>query len=259
MLGHQLKTEFKRVATWRQFIIWMSLILVFPTIQFLLIKDNYVFYRQLDLFLRLNSNFIPLLFPIIMVLVNATNFVGEQKNHFIQYTRVRIPLSTYLFSKIIINAILSFSIAFLITFIPFVFSMYIEPLLGIVKLYPTEGNPIPYTTFEQLLFLGTFPYGIIYSLWVGLNGMMYATIALLLLMILKNPFIALSIPFMYYLLTNFITQAIGYDKFSPSNTIFPFSISQQPLWTVFVPFTLLCIVVIILGLYLKEYMHKRYE
>ncbi|MBS4189809.1 ABC transporter permease [Bacillus sp. FJAT-49705] len=259
MLGHQLKAEFKRVATWRQFTIWMLLILVIPTIQFLLIKDNYVFYRHLDLFLRLNSNFIPLLFPIIMVLVNTIHFVGEQKNYFIQYTRIRIPLSTYLFSKLLTNAVLSFSIAFLITFIPFVFSMYIEPYLGIVKLYPTEGNPIPYTTFEQLLFLGTLPYGIIYSLWVGLNGMMYATIALLALMILEKSFIALSIPFMYYLLANFITQALGFDKFSPSNTIFPFSISQQPLWTVFVPFTILCIAVIILGLYLKENMNKRYE
>ncbi|MFT8323451.1 MAG: ABC transporter permease, partial [Bacillus sp. (in: firmicutes)] len=91
MLGHQLKAEFKRVIGWRQIIIWMLLIVVLPTIQFLLIKDNYVFYRQLDLYLRLNSNFVPLLFPIIVILVNTINFVGEQKNHFIQYARIRIP------------------------------------------------------------------------------------------------------------------------------------------------------------------------
>lgn len=259
MLGNQIKAELNKVTTLRQFTIWALLILALPTIQFLLIKDNYVFYRQLDLFLRLNSNFVPLLFPILVVLVNTIHFVGEQKNSFIQYTRVRIPLSTYLFGKLLTNAILSFTIAFLITFIPFVFSMYIEPFLGIVTIYPPDGNPIPFTTFEQLLSLGTLPYGIIYSLWVGLNGMMYGTIALLLVMILDKPFIALSIPFIYYLLTDFVMQVLGFDKFSPSNTIFPFSISQQLLWTVFIPFAILCIAIIILGLYLKENMHKRYE
>jgi hypothetical protein len=172
--------------------------------------------------------------------------------------RIRIPLATYLFSKLVVNAILSFLIAFLMVFVPFIFSMYIEPVLDIVHLYPADGNPIPYTTFEQLLFLGTLPYGIIYSLWVGLNGMMYATMGLLLVMILEKPFVALSIPFMYYLLGNFITQILGYEQFSPTYTIFPFSISQQPLWTVFVPFTILCIVIIILGFYLKENLHKHY-
>ncbi|MED4406688.1 ABC transporter permease [Heyndrickxia coagulans] len=259
MLGHQIKVELNRILNGKQIIKWLLLIFVFPTIQFFLIKDNYVFYRQLDLFLRLNSNFVPLLFPILVVLVYTTEFVGEQKNNFIQYTRIRIPLSTYLLSKLTTNAILSFIIAFFIIFIPFVFAMYIEPFLGIVKLYPTEGNPIPYTTFEQLLFLGNLPYGIIYSLWVGLNGMMYATMALLLLMILEKPFIALSIPFIYYLMTNYITQALGYDQFSPSYTIFPFSIAQQPMWTVFIPFSILFIILVILGFYLKETMYIRYE
>ncbi len=96
MLGHQIKVELNRILNGKQIIKWLLLIFVFPTIQFFLIKDNYVFYRQLDLFLRLNSNFVPLLFPILVVLVYTTEFVGEQKNNFIQYTRIRIPLSTYL-------------------------------------------------------------------------------------------------------------------------------------------------------------------
>lgn len=79
MLSHQVKVELMRAVTWRQCVIWAALILVLPTIQFLLIKENYVYYRQLDLFLRLNSNFVPLLFPIIVVLVYAIYFVGEQK------------------------------------------------------------------------------------------------------------------------------------------------------------------------------------
>ncbi|MBE2909199.1 ABC transporter permease, partial [Anoxybacillus flavithermus] len=88
MLSHQVKVELMGAVTWRQCVIWAALILVLPTIQFLLIKENYVYYRQLDLFLRLNSNFVPLFFPIIMVLVYAIYFVGEQKNYFIPYVRI---------------------------------------------------------------------------------------------------------------------------------------------------------------------------
>ncbi|BBW97131.1 ABC transporter permease [Geobacillus sp. FSL W8-0032] len=259
MLGHQVKVEFLKAFTWRQWVVWAALVLVLPSIQFALIKDGYVYYRQLDLFLRVNSNFVPLLFPIIMILVYAISFPSEQKNYFLPYVRIRTSLTTYFFGKLIANAILSFLIAFFIVFLPFVFCMYVEPHLGIVRLYPTDGNPIPHTTFEQLLVLGTLPYGILYSLWVGLNGMMYATMGLLLDMILEKAFVALSIPFIYYLLGNFIAQVLGYDQFSPTYAIFPFSISQQPLWTAFVPFGVLCLIVVILIVYLKERLHQYHD
>jgi hypothetical protein len=258
-LQKQVKKELNKTFNINQFIIWGAIILVLPTLQFFLIKDNYVFYRQLDLFLRMNSGFIAILFPILIVLINPLNFVKEQKNQFIQYTRTRISLPNYILAKLISNGILTFSIAFLMVFIPFIFSMYIEPLFGFVQLYPTEGSPIPHTTFEQFLPLGTLVYGLIYSTWIGINGALYGTIILLLVILIDRDFIALSITFIVYMIFNFMAQLFDFDKFSPMATLFPFTISQQQLWTVLIPFTFAVAIMFGTIIYLKRNLYERYE
>lgn len=258
-LKSQVDKELKKTFNITQFILWGAIVLILPIVQFFIIKDNYVFYRQLDLFLRMNSGFIAILFPILIVLINPLNFVKEQKNDYIQYTRTRIPLRTYISAKLISNGILVFSVSFLMIFVPFILAMYIEPLFGIVKLYPTEGSPLPYTTFEQFLPLGTLTYGIIYSAWVGINGVVYGTLTLLIVMLMEKEFIALSIPFIVYMIFNFIAQLFNFDEFSPMATLFPFSVSQQELWTVLVPFFLLTIVAVVSLMYLKKNLYARYE
>ena len=259
MLGQQIKAEFKKAVTGRQLIIWSALVLVFPTIQFLLVMNNYVYYRQLEIFLRVNNGFLPILLPFLMVLVYAVRFIGEQKNNFIPYARIRISLKDYIGSKAIVNALFSFSAAFLMVFIPFLFIIYIEPSLGIIELYPPGSSPKVVTTFEQLLPYGTLTYGLIYSIWVGLNGMLYATIAFLLLQLLNNSFVALSIPFAGYMVIVFILQVFHLDKFSPMDSGFPFGIGQQPLWTVFIPFSAICLVITVLILNVRKKLYSRYE
>lgn len=105
---------------------------------------------------------------------------------------------------------------------------------------------------------GDLTYGLIYSLWVSVNALVYSTIAFMLLLVVDNPFIALSAPFLYYHIFNFITGVFATPWFSPLSTIFPFNIIEQPLWTVLVPFSLLLFIII--GLYVfiirnrKEWM-----
>lgn len=259
MLGQQIKAEIKKAITGKQLIIWAALILVFPTIRFLLVMNGYVYYRQLEVFLRVNNGFLSILLPLLMVLIYTVRFIGEQKNNFIPYARIRISLKDYIGSKLIVNALFSFCAAFLMVFIPFLFIIYIEPNLGIIELYPPDASPKLATTFEQLLPYGTLTYGLIYSGWVGLNGMLYATIAFLLLQVLNNSFVALSIPFAGYMVIAFIFQVFRLEKFSPMDSVFPFGISQQPLWTVLVPFSVLCIIVMLLTLNVRKKLYARYE
>ncbi|MGX4667945.1 ABC transporter permease [Cerasibacillus sp. JNUCC 74] len=259
MIFQQVKNEFKKTITLPHILLWTIFILLLPTIKYIQIINGYVFYRQLDIFLRVNSDFIPLLFPLLVILVYTTNFIGEQKNNYLTYVCPRIPLNKYFYSKLIVNGCLSFTVAFLMIFIPFVFIMYIEPLLNITQLDNPNGNSIPVTTFEQLLVAGTLTYGVVYSLWIGINGMLYASFGLLLLMLSKKPLIALSFPFIYYLVFDFITQVLGAFQFSPSATLFPIAISQQPLWTVLIPFGLLLIINIILVLLVRKKVNDSYE
>lgn len=259
MIAQQTLVEFKKTLTWHQFIFWAFLILSMPSIKFFLVKDGYVYYRNIEVFLRINSEFVPLLFPLLMTIVYSFRFIGEQKNNYLSYVSSRISLRKYYSAKLIVNAVLSFTIAFLIVFIPFVFVMYIEPFFNIITIYPEDGNPIPLTTFEQFLSYGSLIYGLIYSAWVGINGMLYATFGILLLMILEKPLVALATPFIYYQVGNFITAMLNYDKFSPLTTIFPFSITQQPLWTVLVPFGILLTIVSILFIKVDRKVNDSYE
>ncbi|SDC60020.1 ABC transporter permease [Shouchella lonarensis] len=245
----QVNIELRKTSSTSQLVIWILVMLLLPVIKFMLIKDNYVFYRQLEVFLRVNSDFVPLLFPLLMMLVYPIRFVGEQKYNFLTYVGARITLHKYFNAKLTTNVLCAFFIAFGMVFVPFIFIMYVEPIFGFIALEDAMGNPIPYTTFEQFLPFGDLTYGILYSMWVGLNGALYATFGLLLLMITQKPLTALTTPFIYYFMGMFVTQLLDYEQFSTGLTIFPFSTSQHPLWTVLVPFGVLC--VIITGLYIK--------
>ena len=203
------------------------------------------------MFHQIISGYIPLLFPVILIIVYLIDFTKEQKNNFITYTRARITLTTYILSKGLTNAIITGLNIFLMIFLSFVFAVYIEPnyikVIDYTQTSQLSGPSSSYkVTFYQFLPYGELTYGLVYSLWVTLNAVVYSTISFLLLLILKRPYIALSVPFLFYHIFNFITGILGYPKFSPISTIFPFNIVQMPLWTVLIPFTFLFVVLVLL-------------
>lgn len=252
MLHKQLSIEFKRALTIDRILIWAIMIITPTFIQFFIIKDGYVYNNSIELYQRLISGFIPMLFPIFMILIYTDSFLNEKKNNYLTYTRTRIWLPTYLISKGIVNSLLAFVVSFLLVFLPFLFVIYIEPNSGFVNYGTQTNNPISKMTFNQFLVYGTFTYGIMYSFWVALNGMVYATLSFLLALSIKNPFVALSIPFVWYQSMNFMTGILGYSTFSPLSTIFPFNLTQQELWTILVPFTVLILVILGLILFLSK-------
>lgn len=246
MLRNQLLVELKRACTIKNLLMWSSIILLLPTIRFCMISEGYQFYKPVEVFQEIVSAIIPLLFPALVIIIYLPSFLQEQRNKFITYTRTRVSLNIYILSKGLTNALLTGLVIFLLIFLPFVFIMYLEPNLGIILYTPIDKNVhIPNVTFSHLLLYGDLTYGLIYSLWVSINGVVYSTIAFMLLLNLNNPFVALSIPFLFYHIFNFITGVLNVPMFSPLSTIFPFNIEEQPLWTVLVPFLFLLIVLIV--------------
>ena len=250
MLHNQLVVELKRAFTKRNVFLWLSVIVLLPTIRFHMIRNGYQFYEPVEVFQETVSGIIPLLFPVIAIIIYLPSFLQEQRNNFITYTRTRVPLRIYIMSKALMNALLTGMVTFLLIFIPFIFIVYVEKHLGIINYSsPTENVRIPAVTFSQFLRYGDFAYGFIYSLWVAINGVVYSTIAFMLLLNVSNPFIALSLPFLFYHILNFVTGLLHVPMFSALSAIFPFNVEQQPLWTVLVPFSLLFIVLIIIFIF----------
>ncbi|MGA3674352.1 ABC transporter permease [Lysinibacillus agricola] len=252
MLKQQIGVEFKKIFTFNRVLTWFLIITLPVWIQYLIIHDGYSFTDNIDLYGRLLNGIGAMVFPILVLFVFTDTIIHERNNNYLTYTKIRIDFNIYLNAKIIVNALLSFGVSFLYAFLPFLFAQYVNPPVEFISNVGNSGDLQGTVTFDQLLVYGPFVYGFIYSIWVGINGVLYATLPLILCLILDNSFVALSIPFVWYQGMSFISAVLGISRFAPLYTVFPYSIIQQELWTVFVPFTILLITVIVSYVYLKK-------
>lgn len=250
---HLVFIECKKALNKRFFIISLSLIFLPLIIILPIMNGSYVFHRAIDVHAQLLTNSpIPLLFPILLVPLYAGSYANEKKDNYLQYVKPRAILSDYVLAKGFVNAVLTFVVVFLMIFIPFLFIQYIDPLISYIH-YETEYlNPVSIGTFEVVAQKSVLLYGIVYSFWVGINGALYMTIAYLLTICLKNKFVALSMPFLWWFVMNFVTAVLRIERFSPVCTVFPFSITAQPIWTIFVPFIVLILIMATLIVYIKK-------
>jgi|GEM_PF-1017848 len=228
-------------------------------------SGSYTLRDRLDLF-GLVINTIPAVsFPILAVLVYVSSFAGEVRNRFLVYTRTRRPILETLRIKQTSNVKLSFLFFFFLAFIPFIYVYYIDPLVGNTVFQPSLYGLTPDSvvedsysrnTFTNLLQYGNLTFGIIYSLWVGLNGALYAAISFYLILLIRNSLLALSLPYVLYIVISFTLGILQLDHFRPNQSIFPFDHPQGPLWTASVPFLILLIIAIVLAVYVKRNVDK---
>lgn len=186
-------------------------------------------------------------------------------HNYIFYTHTRINFKDYIDEKLIVNSITVFSTFFVAILSIFIFSYYIEPAIGIITYRPdqliglTNQELLHYEeymfTFSQLIKLSPLLMGIIYSFWVGLNAVVYSTMAMLSLVVVDNIFIALSVPFIFYHIGSFIVAIMGFEYFLFNETIFPFAIAQQSLITIIPPF----IIVVGINLWLYWQFTNQYN
>lgn len=252
-MKHLVAIELKKVLSLKNFIV--SIILIFLPLAVVLpiINGAYLFFNPIEVHSQIiSSSAISLLFPILLVVLYANSYANEKKDNYLLFVKPRTRLTSYIFAKGFVNAIVTFIVAFLMIFIPFLFVQYLDPMLNIIQYETDFYEPVSVGTFEFLAEKSIFLYGLIYSLWVAINGVIYTTAAYLLTIILKNRFVALSIPFLFWFIMNFVTGVLGNEKFSPIFSVFPFSISAQPLWTVFVPFTVIILAIVALITYIKS-------
>ncbi|WP_157739587.1 hypothetical protein [Paenibacillus physcomitrellae] len=162
--------------------------------------------------------------------------------------------------KFAANFMLTFCIFFIFIFGYFVFAYYIEPQIGLVQYDPSffalngttaKEYTLHQNTFSQLFKYGSLTYGVVYSLWVAVNAALFAAFAFLLVLLVDRPFLALSIPFAFYLVQSFFMGAFGLVKYQFFQAVFPFNYAQQPIWTSFVPTAVLIAICLILLGYFK--------
>lgn len=252
-MKHLISIELKKALSIKYFIVSMVLIFGPLIVVTPIINGSYLFFRPIEVHSELiNSSAISLLFPILLVVLYTNSYANEKKDNFLLYVKPRTNISKYVLAKGFVNAIVTFIVAFLMIFIPFLFVQYLDPALNVIQYETSFYEPVSVGTFEFLAEKSVFLYGVVYSLWVAVNGVLYVTVAYLLSICIKNKFVALSVPFLWWFIMNFVTGVLGIERFSPIFSVFPFSINTQPIWTVFVPFTVIILVIICLFFYTKS-------
>ncbi|WP_089610611.1 hypothetical protein [Dehalobacterium formicoaceticum] len=263
-MNYSIIKEIKNFLSLKRIFIWL-LLMSWPFIYFMIQRNNYIFHGDYDVFTFMMEGIVILAFVPLAVLVYTGSFSQEIKNRFLVYTRLRIPLRKMLAIKFSANFLLTFSVFFIFVFSYFLFSFYIQPSLELVPYNLAEYNldeakviegSYRQHTFSQLLEYGPFTYGFLYSCWVGLNAAVYASLGFFLVLILESQFLALSIPFLLYLLGSFVLGAAGIIRFRFVDAVFPFSYMQQPIWTAFVPLLFIILVCTVLCLYASKHLDR---
>ncbi|ASF38979.1 ABC transporter permease [Halobacillus halophilus] len=221
--------------------------------------NNYILFKPIDFFTLTLEGMIPMVFPLICVSIFLIQLAKEKTNNFLLYTRSRTDLGSYLRMKFFVNATLVFTVVFLMVFVPFFIAFYIDPLFGHINYYPVDNiENVDSPTFSQLLNYGSLVYGLGYAFWVAINGVVYASLSFALLFLLSNNFLAMSLPFVIYHAGNFVLAIMDLEVYSLISTIFPFNISQQPIWTALIPFLCLTALLFIL-LFIMSFKIKRLD
>ncbi|WP_020008118.1 hypothetical protein [Salinicoccus albus] len=261
-MKHLLKMEWRKAITLQKILLCLAVIFIPTSFQFFIVKTGYTFYRPVDVHAEVVGNVIALLFPLLFIVLYANSFAAERKDNFIAYTKIRARLSHYIMAKGIVNAGMVFVVAFAMVFLPFVFLVFIEPSIGLIVYESRSPGSFSSSigTLEIFLQYGSLTYGIIFSTWIAINAVLYATAAYVLTLIIKNNFLALSLPFLWYFVMNFIASILGHPEFSTTSTVFPFNITAQPIWTILIPFSVHLLFLSILIAYVnKDYKENVYE
>ena len=254
-MKHLVTVEWKKALTLNKILLCLGIIFTPTTIQFFYVKSVYAFFRPVELHAEVIGGVIALLFPIFFIVLYSNSYANEIKDNFIIYMKSRTKLPDYLLAKGIVNGVLSFIVAFAMVFVSFVFILYIEPSLQII--HYGNGQETSVGTFEIFLSYGTLTYGLVYSFWVGINAALYSTVAYVLTLIIKNHFLAISLPFLWYFIMNFVTGVLAHPEISTVSTVFPFNITQQPIWTIFLPFGVHIIILLSLIFYVKVHFQEK--
>lgn len=249
-MSYFILREFKNAFPVRK-VITIVIFMLLPLFYFFIRRDQYIFPDELSIFTFMFEGFFSMLFVLAATFIYSFNFSLEIKDRFILYERTRMNIRKLLNIKLTVLISSTFIVFFLMGIGYFIFSFYIAPSLNLIDYRPVDKPITSRHTFTQLFQYGPVVYGILYSGWIALHAALFASLGFFFTLILSNSYIALSLPFLIYMIGSFLLPRIDI-KLMPFwfvDSIFPFGFVQQPIWTAFVPFLGLMLVCIFLLVY----------
>lgn len=174
-----------------------------------------------------------LLFPLVVAIPFALSFSGELSHRYATYTRTRVPVRTYLAARLGANAVVVFLTFVLVGLLPQLFVV-----LGSTTYRPQDYHldspdvilnaEIGWTTFSQFRADGPWGLPIVFALWLGINAVLYSSLTMCSLVVVSNRALAISLPWLAYLLVYLGMAVLGWEAYGPGLVV-PFGLTQLPL------------------------------
>lgn len=198
-----LKTEWKKVCL--PVLATLLLLTITACILTCTLDTNYMMWFVLDAW-EVGTGYFSFLFPLFVVIPLCWNLYYERKDNFLLYVLPRVAIKKYLTAKWLIHAVSAFFILFMPYMISAVFAVCVnEPVLY-------ENNNFLH------VFMGAYTenpllYAFLLSCWKGLIGVLVMTFGFVLAMYVRNIFLILTGPFIYFVLENFILAILRLEKY----------------------------------------------
>ena len=245
---------------WRTSLKWPTALrvlvaLVLPTLSGVKDTAGAALRDWLDLFSMMMTSPIALIFPLLVVFIAASRLYQEMGNRYIVNVRARVSIRRYLGSKLLIALLITFATFALSTFLAFVVAFYFWPTIGNPSVRPdlydmtsaqAATDALTRVTFSSLLSEGTWTYGVVYSVWVGISAALYAGFGTACLVLVSSRVFALAIPFLVYFVQNIGAALLGTPHYGLMYAAFPFGLIQSSMWEAIVPTAILAAVVVAL-------------
>jgi hypothetical protein len=236
-----IKEEFYRAFLGWRFYVAITLavlILVFSLFESTILTPNIsgihpLFHNAYDVWLRAYEGFIGLIAPLVAVLPFAGSLNLDRRSGYFSHVLVRAGSWRYFSAKFLANlAAGSLALALpLVLLFAFTNAAYPRGLPPI----PESGRPREILWGPLGELYRTNPDGLIafYITVALIFGAVYASLALAISTFVKNYYLVLASPFLFYVLGSFVFQSLGLDPLSPFATCYPHIFRDATWATVF--------------------------
>lgn len=230
------------VRSWR--LALAVVIAAIPSVQGLLRGPSYRLWDNFDLFDLMMSDWIPLLFVLLVTALYAPQFSEQLSHGFVRQARTRASMDSLVVSRIATGAIAAFTTFFLAIAIAWFMAFVANAAHGLIDVTPPlpgeTDHPIQSrTAFSRLYVDPPILFGLVFAAWVGLNAALWAVIGGIAQIVIGNRFLALAAPALAYWGLDLVLALIGAEGFGPGASIFQHNVTQQAAWAPFVQFAVL--------------------
>ena len=197
-----------------------------------------------------------ILMPLAITLLTCVGFSSDLAHRFISVQRTRCDVPILLCARFGSAIVVGFSLAFLYSFVAYVMSFHVWPLLGDPGIDPAGYLLTPEQAgdraqhdeaFGSILAFGDLPFGIVYSSWFGFCGAVYAAMGIAACLVVRNRYLALSLPMLTVFGETLLFEILGHPHLALYFSTVPFGLEFHTDAQVVLPHLVLAAVVAVVA------------